>query len=242
LLAAGRELALMSEWELAAHAFQQAVETRQDYAEAWAYLGESYQHLDAESPNISPNGDILSLQKALELAPQSLSANTFMALYWQRQERYDLALDYLDTAAALDPRNPAVQADLGDNLGVLGDLVAAQEHYQLAIEYSPRDPTYLRAFALFCIRYNVDLRDTALPAARQAVIFAPEDPDSLDVMGQVLFQLEDFVNAERFYQRALENDPAYAPAHLHLGQLYIFEEKLALAREHLLQALLLGHQ
>jgi tetratricopeptide (TPR) repeat protein len=237
LLAAGRELASMNKWELAAHAFQRAVGILPDYAEAWAYLGEAHQHLEPGSPIASPNGDILALQKALELAPQSLSANTFMALYWQRQDRHDLALDYLNTAAALEPRNPAVQADLGNTLAALGDLVAAQEHYQQAIDYSPRDPTYLRAFALFCIRYNVDLRNIALPAAREAVILAPEDPESLDVMGQVLFQLEDLVNAERFYQRALENDPSYAPAHLHLGQLYIIEEKLALAREHILQVL-----
>jgi tetratricopeptide (TPR) repeat protein len=176
---------------------------------------------------------LVELQTALELDPESLAAITFMGLYWQRQGRYDLALDMFTAAAEVDPHNPAILADLGNTLAALGDLSTAQEHYHTAIELTPRDPTYLRAYAEFCMLHNIDLRNIALPTAREAVALAPDDPASLDVMGQVLFRLEDLLNAERFWQRALQKDPDYAPTYLHLGLLYIFQDQRDNARLYL---------
>ena len=40
-------------------------------------------------------------------------------------------------------------------------------------------------------------------------------------MGQVLIKLGDDLNAERFLDQAIQADPNYAPAHLHLGFLYL---------------------
>ncbi|MBU0511169.1 MAG: tetratricopeptide repeat protein [Chloroflexi bacterium] len=237
LVAAGQKLADLNEWGLAAHAFRRAAETRSDYAEAWAFLGESLQHL----PTGGDTSDSLTaLQKAFKIDPQSLPANTFMALYWQRHEDYALALEYLAAAAEIAPRNPAIQADMGAAVATLGDLETAQAHYWQAIELTPRDPTYLCELVEFCIRYNIDLRGTALPAAREAMMLAPDDPASLDVMGQVLFRLDDLVNAERFWLRALDSDPDYAPAHLHLGLLYALQGDVPLARQHLSLAISLA--
>ena len=61
---------------------------------------------------------------------------------------------------------------------------------------------------------------SALPAARLAVRFGPENPANIDLYGQVLLALEDEMNALRLYLRALELDPSYAPAYYHLGILY----------------------
>ena len=66
----------------------------------------------------------------MSLDPQSVAANTFLALYWQRQRRYDLALDYLDKAARLDPRNPALQVELGNTMAIAGNLATAAAYYQ----------------------------------------------------------------------------------------------------------------
>jgi len=237
LVATGQKLANLNEWELAAHAFQRAAETRPDYAEAWAFLGEALQHLPTDS---GTSDSLTALQKAIEIDPQSLSANTFMALYLARHEDYALALEYLAAAAEIDPRNPAIQADFGAAIAVSGDLESAQAYYWKAIELTPRDPTYLCKLVEFCIRYNIDLRGTALPAAREAVLLDPDHPASLDAMGQVLFRLDDLLNAERFWMRALDNDPDYAPAHLHLGLLYTLHNEIPRARQHLSLAISLA--
>jgi tetratricopeptide (TPR) repeat protein len=215
-------LASLDEWALAEEAFRRAVEANPGYAEAWAFLGEAQGHQDKDS--------LPALEKALVLNPDSVSANTFLSLYWQRRERFDLALVYLYTAARLDPQNPALQTEIGNSLAALGELETALEHYQKAVELAPRDPQYWRSLANFSIRYEVDVRDTGLPAARQAVILDPEEPASLDAMGQILTLLGDPASAERFLTRALQADPGYAPARVHLGLVYILRGERDLAR------------
>jgi tetratricopeptide (TPR) repeat protein len=231
LLSTGRALASLDEWELAEQALLQAVQIRPDYAEAWAFLGEARQK---NASNALPQSGLSELQKAWELDPNSVSANIFLAFYWQRKARYDLALVYLQTAADLDSTNPVLQVELGNTLSNLGDLPAAQDRYEHAIELAPTDPVYWRILAEYSIMHQVQIRQIALPAARQAVILAPKDPLSLDLLGYTLLLLEDYAMAERFLQRAIQVDPGYPPAHLHLGMNYLFSGKLEAGREELL--------
>jgi tetratricopeptide (TPR) repeat protein len=232
LLSAGRDLASLEEWELAAEAFYQATRLQPDYAEPWAYLGEARQHLSEGQRSVPFDQDIYQdLQTALRLDPGSVSANTLMGLYWRRQDRDELALIYFHAAAALEPDNPAFELEIGNTLARLGQLSQAKEHYQRAVDLAPRDPLYWRALATFSINNQVEVREVGLPAARQAVVLGPEDVTSLDVMGQVFTLLNDSISAERFLQRALQEDPGYAPARLHLGFIYLIRGDTTQARE-----------
>ncbi len=226
-LVAGQALAGQGRWDLAAHAFQRAVRLRPDYAEAWAYLGEAYQHIER-------GGDARPvLERALVRDPDSLAANAFLAIYWQRQGEFEKARAYLDQAAQLDPRNTALQIYLAELWAQQGDLDTAQTYFQAALDLARRDPAVWRAYADFCLRYNLDLHTKALPAARQAVLLDLDDPASLDRLGQVLFRLGDHLNAERLWRRALAQDSTQASTHLHLGFLYLFQDRPDLARSHL---------
>jgi tetratricopeptide (TPR) repeat protein len=221
LLASGRALAAIGEWELAVEAFHQATLARPDYAEAWAYLGEARQHFIGKDNSAPAQNGLPDLQKALVLDPKSLAANIFLALYSERLGRFDQALDVLHTAIQLDPRNPVLQSELGNTQALLGDLPSALESYQGAVDLAPLDPQYLRLMAEFSLKYEYHVREIALEAARQAVLMAPHDPATLDLMGQVLIKLGDDLNAERFLDQAIQAAPNYAPAHLHLGFLYL---------------------
>jgi tetratricopeptide (TPR) repeat protein len=221
LLASGRALAALGEWELAVEAFHAATLVRPDYAEAWAYLGEARQHFTAKDSSTPAQDGLPDLQKALALDPKSLAANIFLALYWERLGRYDQALAVLQNAIQIDPRNPILQAELGNTQALLGDLSSALASYQRAIDLAPHDSTYQRLLAEFSLKYTYHVREIALEAARQAVMMAPDDAATLDVMGQVLINLGDDLNAERFLDQAIQADPNYAPAHLHLGFLYL---------------------
>ena len=236
LLVAGQKLAQQDQWEYATHAFQRATQLRPDYAEAWAYLGEAYQQIK----NPSPNDGLPELGWALILDPESLAANTFMALYWQRAGDHQQAQEYLQKAADLDPYNATLLIHLGETWAQIGELVTAQTLYEKAIELDPFDSTSYQALAEFCIRYNVDLHGVALPAARQALTLKPNDPGSLDVMGQVLFRLGDYINAERYYLQVLQHDELYPPTHLHLGLLYVLQDQPELAGSHLSMAITLA--
>jgi tetratricopeptide (TPR) repeat protein len=209
----GRTLASLNEWEFAHEAFTQVTNTRPDYAEGWAFLGESNYQLGKDGFNY--------LQKSLDLDSNSTAANTFMAIHWQRQGRYDIAYVYLYAAIQTDPLNPVLQVELGNTLAHLGDINEALIYYQRAIELSPRDPTYWQALARFSIKYEYDIELYALEAVRQALLLNPEDAISLDLMGQIYIRLDDTYTAERFLIRSLEIDPNYAPAYLHLGFVHL---------------------
>lgn len=219
ILEAGRALAALEEWDLAAEAFQRATLIRPDYSEAWAFLGEAKQHL-SEPPMDEALSD---LEKALDLEPDSLTANTFLGLYWQRQGRLDLALEYLKHVVDLYPQNPAILTEMANTQAIQGDLDSAYQSYQRALGLAPREPTYYRQIVAFSLEHDYKIREVALPAARQAIMLYPEDAVSLDSMGQVLIRLEDLTSAERFLNRAVNITHSYAPAHLHLGLIYILQ-------------------
>jgi len=240
LLASGRALADLGEWQLAAEAFRQATLAQPDYAEAWAYLGEAEQRAAAQKAGPEDTLDETTgrdeLDRALALDPNSVAANLFQVIYWQRQGRYELALVYLHRAADQEFENPVVQAEIGNTLGQLGNYADAQAYYQQAVDLAPRDPTFLRALVSFSLRYDYQVRELALPAARRAILLNQNDPASLDVLGQVFIRLGDLYSAKRFFDRALLNDPGYARARLHLGLFYTLTGQETSAKEQLLLA------
>jgi tetratricopeptide (TPR) repeat protein len=242
LIAAGRALASLEEWKLAAEAFHQATLALPDYSEAWAYLGEASQHIGdfQNSPDFGknhPSDGLPQLEKALELDPKSLSANTLMALYWKRQMQYDKAIQFMRTAVSLDEENPVLQSELADILAASGDLDEAYDVYQRAASLSNFDPTHQKYLVAFCMRYDYHVEEIALPVARQLVVQYPDQPANLDLMAQVLIQLGDLTTAERFLVRSLQIDTSYAPAHLHLGLVYILQENRTAAYRELNQAI-----
>ncbi len=231
-IVAGQALASLDEWSLAQHAFQQSVTAREDYAEAWAYLGEALQHGEEND-----QAALEALQKALTLDPDSFSANMFTALYWRRQGELMDALGYFEAAAELRPDLPEVYVELGQTLAALGELSDAEAEYRAAIAHAPQKAEYYHLLAQFCVQYHHKVRELGLPAARQGMWLAEDDPASWDAMGLVMLELEDEFNAERLFLRALELDPLYAMAHLHLGMVYLYQEENTRAHYHLNQAI-----
>lgn len=211
LLNAGRALAFLNEWELAVEAFREATRINPNYAEAWAFLGEAYQHLDKDG--------LPELQHALSLGPDSLTVNILSALYWKRQENYAIALEYLEKASRLDPMNPAVHSEIGSTYNEMGDFNAALTYFKRATELASEDPTFWHLLAQFSFQNNTQVEDLGLHAARQALMLNENDPISLDLMGYGYYLLEDKSNARRFLERALEIDSDYPPANLHIGLL-----------------------
>jgi tetratricopeptide (TPR) repeat protein len=222
-MAAGRALGSLEQWDLAAEAFRHSIMLKPDYGEAHAFLGEAEQHLGQDG--------LAELRRAQVLSPDSVLVMALQALYWERNGKAEQALVYLHAAADHEPDNPVWQAELGRTSADLGDMDAALGYYQRAAELAPDLPIYWRSLAGFSVTYNYQVRDVGLPAARQAVALAPDDPAALDLMGQILLVLNDPVSAERFLQRALAQDAQYAPAHLHLGIVFQQQNQVERALE-----------
>jgi tetratricopeptide (TPR) repeat protein len=229
-LVSGRQLANLDEWNLAAEAFHRATQLRPGYADAWAFLGEALGQIDYQDTSTYTSRGLTDLQLALRLDGSSLLANTFMGLYWERRQDYAQAQAYLEQAIKSNPQDPYLYSELGNILSRAGDLPAAQSAYQAAIQKNPQNPLFYRLLAKFAIENQIQIRELALTAARQALILDPNNADSLDVMAQVMLMLEDYHSAERYSRDAIQVNPRFSPAYLHLGTAYLYLGQGELAR------------
>jgi tetratricopeptide (TPR) repeat protein len=232
----GRGLGLVNEWKLARVAFESAVEIDAKNAEAWAWLGEANQQT-----GLAHGGDDTELEKALELNPNSSTVRGLRGLYFQRSGNFRQALTEFQAAAQLEPKNPAWLISVGESYSKNGDLIQALQSYQAATTLAPEIPGYWRLLAIFCGQNNVNIKDIGVPAARQAVILANNDANSLDVLGWLLILDADYDGAERMLKRAWERDAQNPSVHLHLGMLYLQTNHRASAYDHLTRARDLGN-
>jgi len=218
LVQTGRALAAMGEWKLASQAFSRATSLRPDYAEGWAFYAEALQHLDG----VGSAEAYGMLEQALRADSSSTAAYALMSLYWSRQGEVVQALTALQQAVELKPDSAVLHTELGRLYALQGDFTKAQSAYERAVQLAPSDWSYRRALVGFLLQYHLDIRQMALPITRQLVLDAPKDPATLDLMGQVLFSLKDHLGAMRFFDRAHNLDPAYIPALLHMGSIYLY--------------------
>ena len=217
LLLLGRALGKSNEWELSEKVLEDSVELSPDYGDAWAFLAEARQRLGKDGS--------YEIKMAKEFAPDSLLVKTMQAAYWRRQNKPELALVVLHEAAELELDNPIWQIEIGNVLAEMGNIHDADSYYQKAILLDPYNADYWVILARFCFQNNMNIYEVGLPAARQALVLAPENVNALDVMGQGMLAVEDYTSAERYFIKALEFAPDFVDAHLHLGQLYILLEQ-----------------
>jgi tetratricopeptide (TPR) repeat protein len=228
LVVIGRGLGLVREWALAREAFQRAVRADEKNAEAWAWLGEANQHLGQDGSG--------ELRRAEALDPFSANVRALSGLYWKRMNDPQKALVQFQWAAAIEPKNPAFLAALGDAYAFAGDLPPALAAYQRATELAPADATYWRTLALFSGQYSFQVEQVGIPAAQQVLELRPDEATSFDLLGWTYLAANVTGLAEENLLAALRLNPDYAPAHLHLGMMYLQMNKLEAARTHLLRA------
>jgi tetratricopeptide (TPR) repeat protein len=248
----GRALGLVDEWPLAAQAFQKAITSQPEEAEAWAWLGEAHQHLDTalsrrvELVETLPasvlagskgQDGLAELDEALRLNPESVTVRALRGLYWKRHDQPEKALIQFRAAAILDPENPAWSAAIGDSLTQQGDLPAALTAYEQASALAPGQADYWRLLATFCAQYDLQVEEVGLPAALQAVSLGGDQASSQDALGWSYLKLGDTTSAKRALLRAVELDPELALAHLHLAMLYLELRQPELAHAQLLQTI-----
>jgi len=231
----GRGLGLVGEWPLAHAAFEEAVKADGKNAEAWAWLGEANQQMD------QPEGGSAELDQALHLNRNSSIVRGLHGLYLQRIGNFRQALMEFQSAAKLEPDNPAWQVSIGEAHSKLGDLIRALGAYQAATTLAPEEANYWRLLAIFCAQNNVNIKDVGVPAAQKAVVLAKEDAASFDVLGWLLLLDARHQEAERTLMRALELDSQNASAHLHLGMVYLQKDDRVSAYDHLIKARDLGN-
>ncbi|MEN6410053.1 MAG: tetratricopeptide repeat protein [Anaerolineaceae bacterium] len=228
LVTTGRGLGQIGEWQLAAAAFETATQQSPAYADAWAYYGAALEQTGTDG--------LPALEKAVTLDAKSVSAQALMAVYWQNHKDYDKALVYLQALAEQQPENSTWQIEIGRTVAEQGEISSALPYFEQAVTLDPKSVTPRQALITFCLQYDFMVSTKALPAVRELVSQEPHDATSLDLGGQVYFALGDTSTARRFIQRALEEEPNFYLAHLHLGVVLLAEGDRKGAYSHLMMA------
>lgn len=224
-----RALGNIHYWQPAEFLLREATAENPLYGDAWAFWGEARQQLGLDGyPQIS---------QALVVSPNSVAVQALAGIYWRRQGKPENALDHYRYLVRLQPDEPTWQVELGYVLAESGDINGGLAQIQKAVMANSKDVRLWQEQAKYCVRFDIEVRQIGLASARQAVILHPDDPASLDALGLVMMALDDRISAERYLLRAVKSDPAYGPAHYHLGQLYLQMGRMQDAKMYLWQSI-----
>ena len=232
-LVLGRAFGSLGEWELAQYTFTTAVQADPLYAEAHAWLGEAQQQLGGDGS--------VELKQALTLNPDSILAQAMNALALQRQGDAQGALEFLEKIASQEPEDPEWLIALGQSRAIVGDLENALVEFQKAVALQPNNVATWQALADFSLAYQYAIDSDGIPAANKAVLLAPNNAHSLDLAGQAALINGRLGEAEYYFTKAVEQNPRYPPAHLHLALVYLHYEEYPAAISELEKAAALGN-
>ena len=152
---------------------------------------------------------------ALETEPEFADAYAVLGEIYTDVGNWDLAQEYLDQALILDEDNITALRNLAVLYERQGDYEEAVNVFNQAIAAAPD------RFDLYIERgrqYRVGLFEYELAneSYRQAVE-AYEAAITLDALGFGLYNVGDHLQAVRVLRQAVELDPDYGPAQVHLG-------------------------
>lgn len=225
----GQALGNLSEWELARIAIEKAIELSPNYANAWSLLGEAKEHLGLDG-----YPDLLTAQ---QIDPDSSFLKATFSIYWRRNGHPEVALLYLQDLVKEEPGDPTWQIELANTAVEMQNIPQALEYLQAAIILDPEKLETWQRIAEFCLTYDIDLKGLGNQATNKAMLLAPENSVSNDLMGWLLMKSEDFDNALKFLQASVSQDLFNARARMHLGQCLMNLGKEAEAKNELQKAL-----
>ena len=179
--------------------------------------------------------------KALETLGPLLQMRDDPSALALASEAYQLKNDHakasslLERAIRLDPKNGALQTQLGlAHLGV-GNTLSAIEQLQSAASQSSGQ---YDAQSLLALTYLEQKQyDKALGAAGTLAQLDPRNPVTYDYLGRAFWGKHDIANARKNFTQALTLDSSYFPAANSLAKLDIQEKRPELARQRFEQLL-----
>src|SRR5262249_6192118 len=136
-----------------------------------------------------------------------------MALHWRLKGDPDQAMTSLQEAMILDPRNPAIAAEIGTARRMQGRISEAASWFTLAANLAPTSVEFQTLLATFYADEGYNLEAEALPTIRKILTMLPDSADVHASLGRALFFTGQFGEARQELEKALSLDPVNLRTH-----------------------------
>jgi tetratricopeptide (TPR) repeat protein len=171
-----------------------------------------------------------ALDRAVELAPDSLQPRVLLARFLQDHDRLNEAEKTWSAASQHFPDVNALRFDLALCREKLGDIPGAEAAARDALAHDPDNPTALNFLGYLLADHNLKL-DEAAGLIQKALRQDPDNGAYLDSLGWVYYRLGRLTEAREQLEQALVvlgGDPV---VHEHLGDVYKDMRLFKLAKE-----------
>jgi tetratricopeptide (TPR) repeat protein len=195
----GLALIELEEWVFAERAFNAAIAFEQDWL-SYTYRGYVRDHIAGQS-GFDDYGN------ALSLAPTSPLVYYFLGLHWRQVDDLDASRDAFLNAYFLETTNPAYAVETGRAYQLLGNNIAAEDWFNVAVALEPENIQWQQLRAEFYAKEGFALDGDGIAAIQEAYALAPEDPDILTSLGHAYLQLEDIDMAQNYLELAINIKP-----------------------------------
>ena len=155
------------------------------------------------------------LRRAIELAPSFAKPHEDLGYLLVEQGRPEQAIDFLKTAARLDPKAEMALFTLGRALSMAGKGDEADAAFEASFALNPQR----RKLALAAEHHKAGRREEAARLYRELLRDAPRNVDAMRLLAGVLTGQSELEEAETLLRKAISLAPDYALAFLDLGRM-----------------------
>jgi predicted O-linked N-acetylglucosamine transferase (SPINDLY family) len=189
----------------AQQAAQQMVDRYPESAFAWKALGTAFLEAGNASSALAP------LLKSYELNAKDALTLTSLAAAYYRQGNEQQAISYQAQAVELQPEYGMAQYKLAEMLQSVGKQFKALEHAQKALSLNYDE--LLSRLLVGALQYQTKYFSEALKNYHILENKFPGNPVVFNNLGNLYKDIGEYEKAERYYQKALKKNPAFAMAY-----------------------------
>lgn len=207
----------LNRYDDALRSYQQALDIRNDYPEAWHGKGKTLFALKRDREALG------AYERAIQLAPDFTAAWGDRGLVLARLKRYKEAIAAFDKALATDAKNATIWNEKANSLSQLNQLEAAITAYDKAIEINGENPEFYYNKAN--ILQKINRFDEAVNNYDKAVNLKSNYVNAWYQRGNVLYNLNRYQDALASYEKVVYQQPDFVMAWLAQGNIYMNQKR-----------------
>ena len=183
-------------------------------------VGRAYYGLSKAFSHIGKSKEAFAMVSQGVLCEPNFVHNwTLMGFLLRESEHFAAALTAIQQAIRIDPADGKSWFHLGVVFGKMNRFDEAIQAFEQAITLHPEEEG--EAWIQMSLSYtDLGQHESALEAARNAYLFAPDDPESQDIYASALTRCKQYHDALLLYEALIQRFPTDSRFRINLGLMY----------------------